>query len=752
MKKREYKIQYRMLAIGLMFILVSFQYGLSQDIRWLRVGQLQSWIVDYGIENELTPVAYDNFSWPAQYGDNQYTSRSKSLWFGASNFYDPVAARTLNPKVIGSGPRYDNVNQPGMIFSTSIKLIGRTKAPTVIVDNKLASGNQQYDVLDEEDPTIPCDRMVVVKFNTSMGVSVTKKVMAFTQQNHDSYFIYDYVIKNTGIYNEAGAVYSQTLNNFYVHFGYRYAFAGVTSTGYGSTWGAFGSEWGSSTNLYDFGPYSGARSTTDTLRGFYAYYSPNKDRLSMGLTSYDQDWGCPNQNGGSVGLNGLLGSAKYAGAVTLFASQSPSSYAVDNPAQPITTSWFNTDDAAEKTPVYQYDETYMARRYAIMTEGHLAQSMEDAVGTQFINDFYTANASGRYGGNQGQGYGPYTLAHGDSIHIVIAEGVNGISWDKCRDVGAVWYEYFKGTSAPPLVFPAGKTGTTYIDYTKAWVQTGKDSILQLFRNARTNFRSGYNIPKPPEPPSSFTVTSGGDKISLKWGAASDPNVNGYVIYRCESTVKGYLSYYTKVFECPASTTQWDDTSASRGFKYYYYIQSKDDGSRNDVHPGVPLYSSLFYTLTAQPAFLLRPAGNLLGEVRVVPNPYDIRSRKWQFADATGTKGEFDKIMFYGIPPKCKLKIYSENGTLIWEKDHINTSGDEGWDSKTTSGQLVASGVYILYVLVTEDYYAKDDKTAKWDITDENLKLLYRNGATVYSKGDKIFTAGQSTIRKFVVIR
>jgi hypothetical protein len=249
------------------------------------------------------------------------------------------------------------------------------------------------------------------------------------------------------------------------------------------------------------------------------------------------------------------------------------------------------------------------------------------------------------------------------------------------------------------------------------------------------------------------VESGGDKIALKWTPpANSTNLDGYVIYRCESTVKGYLSFYRKIYDCPASTTSYDDTSASRGFKYYYYIQSKDNGSRNDVHPGVPLYSSLFLTLTSKPAYLLRPAGNLLSQVRVVPNPFDIRSRKWQFGDASGLKGEFDKMMFYELPPKCKLKIYSENGTLIWEKEHTNTSGDESWDSKTSSGQLVVSGVYILYVQVTEDVFAKEDKVAKWDITDEHMKLSYRTGETIYSAGDKIFSAGQSTIRKFVVIR
>jgi hypothetical protein len=592
------------LVVGLCFF-NTIDIAKSQNIRWLRIGQLQSFFVDYGSENELTPLSTNSFSWPVQYGDNQHTSRMKSLWMGSQNFYDTVEHKNKSVKVIGSGPRYDQINQPGMIFSKSIKLIGREAPPTVIVDGQPAAVNQSHDILDEEDPTLPCDRMIVIKFNTSMGVSVTKKVLAFSQQNHDNYFVYEYMFKNTGIYNIAGDVYSQTLNNFWIHLGYHYAFAGVTSTGWGSTWGAFSSEWGASTLMHDFGPYR--TPTSDTLRGFYAFYAPHKDRLGMGLTSYDQDWGCPNQNGGGVGLNGLLGSAKYSGAVTLYAPVSAQN-SVDDPSQPATTSYYNTDDNAEKTPVSQYDEVFMQQRYTIMTERHLAQSMEEAVGNQWPADFWTANQGGRYGGMQGQGYGPYTLAPGDSIRIIFAEGISGMSWEKCREVGAIWYEYYKGTSTPPLVFPSGKTGTTYTDYAKAWVQSGKDSLLQTFRNARNNYRSGYTIPQPPPAPDSFLVakdiTSGGGCIRLHWAnnAESASHFDGYVIYRSAGSFKNYQTLYEKVFECNAAGAihTWDDTTVSSGVGYYYYIQSKDDGTQNDKNPGIPLYSSMFLTMTSLP--------------------------------------------------------------------------------------------------------------------------------------------------------
>jgi hypothetical protein len=751
MNGKEIKRNALLTISALLFLSGSIQNAEAQELRWIRVNQLETYFVDYGAESEYGAIQSNFSSWPSQYGDNQFTIRGKGMWLGAKNFYDPVEKKVKSVKVIGAGPRLDPATQPAMIFPLGIKLIGKSYPPKVFVDGQIGTNNTLYDVLDEQDDHLPCERMVVMQFNTSMGVSVTKKVLAFTQQNHDNYLIHDYVFKNTGIYNRAGDVNTQTLNDFWVNFMYRYAFSGVTSSGWGSTWGAFSSEWGSSSIYGDFGPY---RNPADSIRGFYAYYGPNKERTSV---TYDQDWGCPNQNGGGPNLDGLLGSAKYAGAVTLFASTGPGAlYGTNDPNQPASTSYFSSDDIIMQSSVSQYDESFMLQRYKRMSEAHLPQSHEEAVGNQYVADWRSAFPDRDAGGgsSQGQGFGPYTLAPGDSIHIVFAEGCSGISWEKCREIGAVWYQYYKGLSSPPLVFPANYTGPTgtYTDYTRAWVQTGKDSILQTLRSALRNYNSGYTLPQPPPPPDQFTVTSGGDRINLNWSDNADGAqfFDGYVVWRAEGNVKDYRTVYTKVFECTKANVvhEWDDTSAVRGFNYYYAIQSKDDGSQNELRPGTPLSSSLLLTLTTTPAYLLRPAGNLLGEVRVVPNPYDIRARAWQFGD----QFQYDRITFYGIPPKCKLKIFTENGTLIWETTHTNGSGDEIWDSKTSSGQVIVSGIYILYVEVTEDIYASEDKFAKYDILDENLKRMYAQGQKMFSRGDKIFSTGQSTFRKFVVIR
>ena len=121
------------------------------------------------------------------------------------------------------------------------------------------------------------------------------------------------------------------------------------------------------------------------------------------------------------------------------------------------------------------------------------------------------------------------------------------------------------------------------------------------------------------------------------------------------------------------------------------IVSVTDGSKNSsgaTNPIGELISSRFYTKTTQPAFLRRKPGSTLDAIRVVPNPFNIRARELQFL------GEPDKIMFLDIPGYCTIKIYTERGDLIKEINHDNGSGDETWNSVTSSRQVVTSGVYI----------------------------------------------------------
>lgn len=712
MQISESKSRIPIITLTLILAAALLTTAVGQEQRWIRIGEVQGYFRDDGAEPEQD---LNFLTWPTLYGDNQHTTRFKGLWLGATDFYDPIEKKTKSVKVVGAGPRYPE-NQPTMIFPTSLKLVGRFRHPTVLVDNTVGTANTLYDVLDEVDANLPCDRMVESTLNTSMGVSVHRKVLGFVQDNHDDYFIHEYVLKNTGIYSKTGEVHEQTLANFYVYFTWRYAFAGVTSSGWGSTWGAFSSEWGASTLYRDFRPATGS-----DLRGFISWYGPHHERP----VAYEDDWGCPNDQ-----KDGLLGSARYTGVVILDASTSPSDWSNDM-SQPRTTAFTGADGTLMETAVSQFDELFMQPRYNIMTEGHLSQTFEEAVGDAYVDNYVTTSDYRNNGtsgaGAQGQGFGPYTLAPGDSIRIVYAEGVNGISWPKAREVGAKWYAYYSGSGTPTLDLPGGGTASTRGQYTRAWCETGEDSILQVLRSAVANYQSGYKMPPAPPAPEEFVVSSGGDRIRLTWAgnAASHPGFNGYVIYRSEGSVKTYETVYTKIFECDASYTanSFDDLTARRGFDYYYYIQSKDDGSKNELHPGVPLHSSKFLTLTSVPAQLRRPSGSNLEQIRVVPNPYNISGRALQF----GEENQYDRLAFYGLPPYCEIKIFTESGDMIWSVDHNDGSGDELWDSQTKYGQIVVSGVYLAYFEVTRDVF--DEGT-----------------------GEKLFAKGDHIIRKFVVIR
>lgn len=694
--KRLYPGICTVLVITSLLISGTIQPVYSQSIKWLHVTDLQSPINEIGaeFEGEFNSLLNTNYhSWPAQYSLDMNTLRMQGLWIGCKDFDDPVENKLKGVKVIGSGPRdaSDRVNQ---IFEQEIKLIGKSKHPVVIVDDQPATINDSYDIVDEIDDTMPADRMVIVKFNTSIGISVTKKVMVFASSNHGNYYIHDYVFKNTGIYNRAGDVKQQTLKDVWFYWMYRFAFGGESVSGFGSTWGAFASSWGNSTLNQTFGNNITAPEFTDPnspsyqLRGFCAWYGPSKDRA----VTYDEDWGCPNESD-----DGRLGSWQYAGNVTLHSDKSAQDKS-DDILQPKTTWFIGSDINAMLATASQYDELFMSDRYTIMSEGHPDKPHNEYVGDDYPINYTDPRRQSGGGTSQGQGYGPYTLAPGDSVHIVFATGVSGLSREKNLEIGKNWINWYKNTSQPTLTLPDGSTTTNFNLYKRRWVETGKDSLLRTLRNAVNNYKAGYSIPQPPPPPMQFTVMSGGDKISLTWSdnAASAPNFDGYVIYRSVGNVLTPLTKYEKIFECNKASVvhSFDDLSAVRGFDYYYYIQSKDDGSQNDVKPGVPLYSSLFWTITSQPATLQRPAvTTTLDSVRVVPNPYDLRGRLYQFGD----QSQYDRIAFYGLPPVCNLKIFTERGDLIWEKDHTRGTGDELWDSKTTYGQIVASGIYILYV-------------------------------------------------------
>ncbi|MCK4813620.1 MAG: fibronectin, partial [Candidatus Marinimicrobia bacterium] len=321
---------------------------------------------------------------------------------------------------------------------------------------------------------------------------------------------------------------------------------------------------------------------------------------------------------------------------------------------------------------------------------------------------------------------------GDSIKIVLVEAIGILSWEKRQEIGLNWCQRanFSANSlytgiGGSLALPGGGSTTNIDDYKRAWVMTGKDSLFLTFQRAIDNYNdgAGYTVAIPPPPPSRFSVLPGGDRVVLEWeyNAETYPTFSGYRVYRA---LQEPDSTYHLIFECGGSTgisvtNTFQDRSAIRGFSYYYYIESYDDGST-----GKELVSSKFHTMTNESASLQRPAGTILDDIRVVPNPYNRRARTLQYGETTADK---NKINFYGLPPQCDIIIYSERGDLIKTINHTFPTGDESWDLTTDTNQLIKTGIYIARIVVTEE------------VIDEQT-------------GIPLLRLGDATHLKFIVIR
>ena len=568
--------------------------GASGALKWLRVNSLHMYFSEHGAEVETggTEESDITFSWPAEYGLQTSTMRANAFIVACRNFYDKNIDRTFPYFSTNTGLKPDEYLPTRPVFDAhEFKLVGRFQRPIVTVDGELASSNAYYDILDEVDEDLAADRVIVVKNNTVMGMTITKKVYAFTQQNHENYYIYDYVLKNTGVVNTDGTIYEQTLQDFYFGLVKRFAFAGEGSDNLAPVeWAPSNSYWGKNTVNDVIG--SDPAAPDFMYRAEMAWYDPYSQQ------PVEDDWGCPNYLG-----DGTMAAAKFSGFVTLHADKSVSDKS-DDLYQPKTTTYQESDSPVLSRASSWYDEPVMTMRYDLLSRGHDELTHAQEIEVSGLHADQWAASMGGY--SAVIGYGPYTLSPGDSLHFVLAGGVAGLSREKNREVGSKWLQWTSGQGTPELIMPNGSPTTDYNEYKKRWVLTCRDSLMKMFANATANYESGYDVPQPPPPPETFTVQSGGDYIRLSWAdnATSYPNFGGYVILRSEGNSGNPNAVYKKIWECDASNVahEFDDATAARGFDYYYAIQSKDDGSTNEVEPGKPLLSHMLWTLTSKPAF------------------------------------------------------------------------------------------------------------------------------------------------------
>ncbi|MEW6512249.1 MAG: hypothetical protein AB1428_14965 [Bacteroidota bacterium] len=667
----------------------------QQAVKWMSAGSLHNWFSSMGCEIEVGRSAnadqQDGLQWPAWY-PYQDMQAAKGLWLGVTNYTD--AAGTNWPyKVVHVGPRVRGI---GEFIPITFEMVSKYAPPEVMVDGNVSEGKTVEN--ERVDPTQKPDRMIINVVNTAIGVTMTRKIMQFSNQYHDNYMIYDYTFTNTGNIDADPEIElpSQTITGLYVYYQYRYSVVADTRyvIGNPTSWGknAMNDTRGDGFIL----PTTGTEDTDDAVT-VLGYSAPHM-RIQYvwhgkfpPFTSYDNIGGpiwVPYYD--PTDTTGRLGAAQFVGHVTIHADASATDNS-DDFSQPRTTSWEGSDEPNTSNND-QFNLTRMTSEYTEwMQRGHNlprhawyvepAGKFDEPTGDPAPNTPWAP--SGSAGGySNADGYGPYTLAPGQSIHLVLAEGASGLSREACIRIGR-WYKANRASNV--ALYDKAKNDSVF---------TGRDSLFNTFRRAIANFHVNYDIPAAPAPPSIFNVTSG-DPINLSWDVDNpgDPNLTGFRIYRATGR---YDAEYSPIATVGPAVRSFNDATAQRGVAYYYYISTIGNPALNTgagLTPLDTLFSNRVYTQTFIPAYLKlkRPPGGSMSEIRIVPNPYIVSSdsKNLRF------EGEPDKIAFYNIPGRCRISIYTELGEKINEILHTDGSGDEYWNSITSWRQIVVSGIYIV---------------------------------------------------------
>ena len=721
--KRKYSI------IGLMLFCFLFMFVAAHAgfIKQIQVGNYWTWVDDMTAAGETNTGdrggMYQNahwMGWPACAVQN-------SGWYmGTPNWKDENGT-VWGVKLSGAAPVTYNEQQCTMPVADQdgyyIRRYRRYQPPAIIVDGKPTQDKfpLEGDAVDPSKIPGTADIMVTSTINTDMGVTVTQKVFAWSQRNHDDYIIFSYKFTNTGNVDLDDEIElpNQTLNNWYFLRASRLE------------------RWDS-----EYWYSSRGELTTDTLRMQFAY--PGRRRDSKIVDNTGNGFWAPQPR--------WLWNAMSVGQAILHVDKSPADHS-DDFNQPYMTATENSDLLWIRNDPTSTGSADWAQVYKVMSEGwgwrgfvmdatgpsvrpghHGTRMDEQAViaGAKYILDLPWVT----YGGSYFWAAGPYTLKPGESIEIVWADGYGNINPLKIWEVEGAWED--KTCTPPPGMTFDNAAGVGLVDnmppvykafpelYNKnyndwardCWVFTGIDSLMRNMNNAQWNQRHNYDVPVGPPPPDVVTVQSLPNKITVSWDGTEAEKVSdfaGYRLYRSKgmyyeghrnnvNTLEHGKWELLKTFP-GKGIHSYDDADVTRGVAYYYVVTTYDDGVSNAVDctgKKEVLESGFFLSMTTKPAYLTRASGASLEDIVVVPNPYSLQAKDLQYP------GEPNKIMFMDLPPVCTIKIYTESGDLVTTIEHTNNSGDEAWGvtalahMTNDNGQIVVSGIYIANITTPDN--------------------------------------------------
>jgi hypothetical protein len=574
-------------------------------------------------------------------------------------------------------------------------------------------------------PLLP-EEMNTITYNTSTGITVTQRSYSWSYPGYRDFIIYDYTFKNTGnvalpsvskVYH-----YDQTLNEVWINFWSQIHVStkGFLNFHYNSNFLASAAPAGG----FGWHPGSG-------YNNYYAIENDNDPGKGVLFYSYNYNGGREPVPWDNYGLK-----SNWQQLLTLY----PDSGWAPELQDPAAFGWvylYRTPPPAETSQdPFTADPDYLSV-YSDEADEFNGKTIDfETFGESTFSDqeLYDMIQQNYRTSNQGRDYtgylaamGPYKLAPGDSVRLIMAEVAGELDLQ----------QIVKGD--PNHWFPDSTLAKI-----REHANAARDAVKWGIGANVNGINLAADVPEPPPAPNTTAANAsvGTDSaiIAVEWDKLAEDtkiadgsgktffdgstDVSGYRIYR--GTDKRGVWYqiadiprseFSKYWNSSLDKYEFEDRNLQFGFEYYYYVQAYNSHPKTWTSANGTVVTDLGelesgdYNRTPLTGAQPGPVSVAKGwDVFVAPNPFVEGDPNRSFGGATPYK-----IEFRNLPEKCIIKIYTLSGdlvkTLYHQPDALgNLSGSEAWDQRTDSGLLVAPGLYI-YVVQSQTEGTMGDKTS-----------------------------------------
>ncbi len=535
--------------------------------------------------------------------------------------------------------------------------------------------NYRYFQYMDPDKDMFAENTIISNYATKRGITVTKKAYSWSYPGYSDFIILDLTFENTGdsdgdgVADLNGGAGLQLDDTFFI-FSERFYISLAGHTWHGST-ALYGyaqtelvkDDWSKYTEAPNYdGPASG-----QGLKMYYGYDGDNP------FVPWD-DTGQPFKSDVSTYASISVGKIRFEGELTAYqyAGMAPIAYMPGAANDPSTWTYDTGGDASFVAPkvadqpyTYKWGEFRQKDDFdqpdaRTLTYPAMYNALTGPASTIMDNSTEMGQIHGTFA------YGPYDLAVGDKVRIVLVTAA-----------AAPVEENFWGWAL------TAKVDEMHTDRTF-------NNLVKHVNAAKDAFKWGYDLPDPPPDVEVKVGVTPEANNRLTWDAgvadATDPDYSGAEA----RDVAGLRVYHSEIkvdnwkllADLPPTATEYVDEKSVAGFVYVYTVRAYDTGHDDWNGTGMAIPSlEGGNSSPEQKAAGGRPfvpfvpansaADQMQKQVVVVPNPY-----RDDGAHAYPAK---ERVRFLNLPHKCKVRIFTASGDLFGEFTHDDPSkGEANW--------------------------------------------------------------------------